>query len=100
MMKENAENDEQSSLVPQLKPHDFEDSPGASLPKGTEIVGEIAHHHETPNFTSVSVLLAADHDVLPGQFLLAWHGKRQANVATVIQVGDCTEVNPNEMPEL
>jgi DNA helicase HerA-like ATPase len=100
MTNADVENSDAPVLVPQLKTHDFGDSARNGLPPGTVLIGEIAHHHETPNFTSVSILLAADHDVLPGQFLLVWHGKRRADVATVIQVGDCTEVNPNELPEL
>jgi uncharacterized protein len=72
----------------------------AGLPKGTVILGEITCHNETPNFTAVSVLLSAEHEVLPGQFLLSWHGKRQKEIFTVLQVNDCMEVNPNEQPEL
>src|SRR5437660_12613853 len=87
-------------LVSNLKTHDFEDDHSKLLPAGGVVIGEIAHHHETPNFTAVSVLLAAEHDVLPGQFLLAWHGKRKADIFTVLQVNDCAEVNPNELPEL
>lgn len=86
--------------TPQLVTHDFESSSGPALPSGAVVMGEIAHHRETPNFTAVSVLLEAEHDVLPGQFLCAWHGRRRADTFTVIQVNDCTEVNPNELPEL
>src|SRR5882762_353968 len=96
-MTENTDKHDRSAV---LVPHDFEESGVPHLPPGAVIVGEIAHHHETPNFTAVSVLLSAEHDVLPGQFLLAWHGKRKPDIFTVIQVNDCAEVNPNESPEL
>src|SRR6266511_726459 len=87
---------------PQLVTHDFEsdNDSRSGLPEAAVVVGEIAYFRETPNFTSVAVLLAAEHDVLPGQFLCSWHGKRAPQTFTVIQVNDCTEVNPNEQPEL
>ncbi len=100
-MTENHEDNRQTAvLVSHVKTHDFEQGDSKLLPPGAVVIGEIAHHHETPNFTAVSVLLAAEHDVLPGQFLLAWHGKRKADIFTVLQVNDCSEVNPNELPEL
>src|SRR5437763_4558423 len=80
--------------------HDFEHAgPKGLLPKGAIIVGEIGHFRETPSFTSVAVILSPEHDVLPGQFLCSSHGQR-AETLTVIQVNDCIEVNPNELPEL
>src|SRR6266568_2721691 len=100
-MTENHEDSGQTAvLVSSVTTHDFGDPDPKLLPTGAVVIGEIAHHHETPNFTAISVLLAAEHDVLPGQFLLAWHGKRKADIFTVLQVNDCAEVNPNELPEL
>src|SRR5580698_8145473 len=99
-MKDHSEPLEEAVAVPQLVTNDFESSNGPALPSGEVLIGEIAHHHETPNFTSVSVLMAAEHNVLPGQFLCSWHGRRSAETFTVVQVNDCTEVNPNELPEL
>src|SRR4051812_39637825 len=94
------ENTEPSStLTATLVTHDFEVHAPPHLPKGAIIVGEITHFRETPNFTSVAVLLAPEHDVLPGQFLCSSHGSRAATLTT-LQVNDCTEVNPNELPEL
>src|SRR6266576_3009338 len=99
-MTENHEDiGQKAELVSNVKTHDFKNGDSKLLPHGAAVIGEIAHHHETPNFTAVSVLLAAEHDVLPGQFLLAWHGKRKAAIFTVLQVNDCAEVNPNELPE-
>jgi DNA helicase HerA-like ATPase len=46
------------------------------------------------------VLLEPDHDVKPGQFLAAWHGRRNSDILTVLQVGNCVEINPNEEPQL
>jgi DNA helicase HerA-like ATPase len=100
MTDKHDENDSAAVLVPQMKTHDFEAEESNSLPTGAVVIGEIAHHGETPNFTAVSVLLGAEFDVLPGQFLLAWHGNRRSDVFTVIQVNDCVEINPNELPEL
>src|SRR5438105_8530134 len=99
-MTEKNENDQAAVLLSNVTTHDFEEDDSKALPPGAMVVGEIAHHHETPNFTAVSVLLSAEHDVLPGQFLLAWHGKREVGIFTVVQVNDCAEVNPNELPEL
>jgi DNA helicase HerA-like ATPase len=46
------------------------------------------------------VLLDATAEVKPGQFLAAWHGRRDQGLLTILQVGDCHEVNPNEEPQL
>jgi DNA helicase HerA-like ATPase len=95
-------NPEDSSQAPGpvLVTHDFESAGIESIPAGVTIIGEIAHHGDTPNFTSVAVLLAPEHEVLPGQFVCASHLKRSSQILTVLQVNDCTEVNPNELPEL
>jgi DNA helicase HerA-like ATPase len=100
MTEQHEENGQEAVVVSQVNTHNFEAGESTLLPAGAVTIGEIAHHDGTPNFTGISVLLAAEHDVLPGQFLLAWHGKRQPTKFTVIQVNDCTEVNPNEAPEL
>jgi len=93
-------NNPNESLSPTLITHDFESVIPLSLPGGAVVIGEIAHFHETPNFTSIAVLLAPEHEVLPGQFLCSSHAQRAREILTVLQVNDCTEVNPNELPEL
>lgn len=63
-------------------------------------VGKLVHWERSPSFYAVAVLLDSNHQVRPGQFLAVWHGRRSNDILTVIQVGDCHEVNPNEDPEL
>jgi Helicase HerA, central domain len=96
----NPDNPSSKALEPVLVMHDFEAAGQAAIPSGATIIGEIAHHRETPNFTAVAVLLEPDQDVLPGQFVCSSHLRRSAEILTVLQVNDCTEVNPNELPEL
>lgn len=73
------------------------DSP---LPPGTIKVGDITYYEGSPSFSDVAVVLEPDVTVVPGQFLCALHGSRIQNLATVLQVSDCIEINPNETPEL
>src|SRR5205823_14371872 len=60
----------------------------------------VVHWNQSPSFSEVAVHLEPDCEVRPGQFLGVWHGQRGLNVLTVIQVGNCFEVNPNEVPDL
>jgi DNA helicase HerA-like ATPase len=60
----------------------------------------VVHWNHSPSFIEVAVHLEPHCQVRPGQFLGVWHGPRGVKILTVIQVGDCFEVNPNEVPDL
>jgi DNA helicase HerA-like ATPase len=60
-------------------------------------VGSVVQTDGGPSFQKISVLLHPSHEVRPGEFLAVWHGRRgKDDMMTVLQVDDCTEVNPNE----
>jgi DNA helicase HerA-like ATPase len=96
------ENSRRGDDVPMLVTHDFEQPEEQPLPQGAIRIGEIACYQNSPNFIAATVLLEPNQSVLPGQFLCALHARRQAsrNIVTIIQVADCVEINPNEVPEL
>lgn len=89
-----------NSQTPELVTHDFSVDKTSPLPSTLTPVGKLVHWNGTPNFQEVSVLLDPNHEVKPGQFLGIWHGRRDSNRVTVIQVKNCSEVNPNEDPTL
>src|SRR5215472_5493084 len=63
------------------------------LPAAFTRVGQVVHWGQGPSFTEVPVQLEPEYEVRPGQFLGVWHGLRGRGVLTVIQVGNCFEVN-------
>jgi hypothetical protein len=67
---------------------------------GFPLVGHVVNWNQTPSFMGLAVLLDPGVDVRPGQFLGALHIRRGINAITIVQVSNCFEVNPNEMPEL
>ena len=71
-----------------------------SIPSGFDLVGRVVNWNQSPSFTDAAVLLDPACEVKPGQFLGVWHGRRGVGVLTIIQVGNCFEVNPNEQPDL
>jgi len=73
---------------------------GKPVPDAFQRVGQVVHWNHSPSFVEVAVHLEPDCQVRPGQFLGVWHGPREVNILTVLQVGDCFEVNPNEVPDL
>src|SRR5947209_880900 len=70
------------------------------VPSQFELVGRLVNWNQSPSFTDATVLLDPICEVKPGQFLGVWHGRRGIGVLTIIQVGNCFEVNPNEQPDL
>ena len=64
------------------------------------VIGKIVHWQGSPNFNEVAGLLHHGYEVKPGQFVGVWHGARNEAVITVVQVGNCRDVNPNEEPQL
>lgn len=70
------------------------------IPAAFRQIGRVVHWNSTPSFGALGVLLDPDADVKPGQFVASWHGRRGTPLLTVLQVGDCREVNPNEEPQL
>lgn len=89
-----------TSASAKLVTSDFSAKAGPGLPPEYEVVGRVVHYNSSPSFEAVAVLLDPNHDVKPGQFLAVWHGRRKSDVLTVLQVGNCVEVNPNEEPQL
>lgn len=85
---------------PKLMTGDFSAKIGPALPPEYVLVGHVVHYNASPSFESVAVLLEPDQDVKPGQLLAVWHGRRKSDVLTVLQVGNCVEINPNEEPQL
>jgi DNA helicase HerA-like ATPase len=85
--------------APELVTSDFsaQDTP---IPTVFTLVGRVVFWNSTPSFGNLGALLEAGIEVRPGQFLGVWHGRRQKQLLTVLQVGDCHEVNPNEEPQL
>ncbi len=71
-----------------------------ALPSGFELVGRVVHWNQTPSFSDLAALLEPQREVKPGQFLGVWHGRRDRDVLTVIQIANSFEVNPNEVPDL
>jgi DNA helicase HerA-like ATPase len=71
-----------------------------ALPPAFQRVGHVVHWNQSPSFADVAVHLDPAYEVRPGQFLGVWHGPRGLQVLTVIQVANCFEVNPNEVPDL
>lgn len=90
----------QSHAKAELVAHDLSAEQGTTLPDSLEQVGKVVHWKETPSFSSVSVLLDPRQNPKPGQFLAVWHGRRETNKVTVLQVENCFEVNPSEDPTL
>lgn len=89
-----------SDDTPLLVVSDANASAAPPLPTGMQRAGVITHWNHSPNFASVAVLLEPGQDVKPGQFLGVWHGARGVAALTVVQIGNCFEVNPNEEPSL
>lgn len=87
------------ALVPKIVVDDATVDVEPALPAGFERIGKVVHFNQSPSFTEISALLEPGSEVKPGQFLGVWHGRR-CNVLTVIQVANCFEVNPNEVPDL
>src|SRR5579871_3914352 len=85
---------------PELVTSDFTAGTDAEIPSAFAVVGRVVFWGGTPSFGSLGVLLEATAEVKPGQFLAVWHGRRNHSLLTVLQVGDCHEVNPNEEPQL
>ncbi len=73
---------------------------GEGLPAAFKRAGQVVHWNQSPSFAEVAVHLEPDCEVRPGQFLGVWHGPRGLQTLTVIQVGNCFEINPNEVPDL
>ena len=92
---------EESKTLPQaeLVTHDFAADQVAPLPLSLKQVGKVVHCDGSPNFNEISVLLEPGYEVKPGQFVAVWH-RRGGDILTVIQVANCGEVNPNEVPHL
>lgn len=90
----------ESDKYPQLVPEDATHAEEPALPKAFIRAGDVVHWEGSPSFNRVVALLDPAVDVKPGQFLGVWHGRRTSDILTVIQVGDCLEVNPNEAPML
>jgi DNA helicase HerA-like ATPase len=86
--------------VPELVTSDFSASSDPAIPDAFEQIGRVVHWNGTPSFGQLGVLLEPAAEVKPGQFLAVWHGRRQRHLLTILQVGDCREVNPNEEPQL
>lgn len=91
---------EHDPQYPQLVTADFSAADEQQIPDAFRPIGRLVHWNGTPAFGKVGVLLDPESEVRPGQFLAAWHGRRNRAVLTVLQVGDCLEINPNEDPEL
>ena len=70
------------------------------MPAAFTLLGRVVFWNATPSFGQLGVLIEATAEVKPGQFLAVWHGRRTQGLLTVLQVGDCHEVNPNEEPQL
>jgi DNA helicase HerA-like ATPase len=85
---------------PELVTSDFTARTDPEVPAAFALVGRIVCWNATPSFGELGVLLDATAEVKPGQFLAAWHGRRDQGLLTILQVGDCHEVNPNEEPQL
>lgn len=86
---------------PDLITHDFQQGdPRGLIPGHFTVVGKLVHWQGGPSFLSVTVVLDASQEVLPGQMLAVWHGARARNLLSAVQVVDCVEVNPNEDPTL
>jgi DNA helicase HerA-like ATPase len=86
--------------LPRLVEDSRQASAGLPLPARFEMLGRVVHWEGTPDFREVAGLLSSEGEVKPGEFVAVWHGARNCPVLTVIQVGNCREVNPNEDPEL
>ena len=86
--------------IPELVTSGFSVSSDLGVPAAFRQIGRVVHWNSTPSFGSLGVLLDPDADVKPGQFVASWHGRRGKHLLTVLQVGDCREVNPNEEPSL
>jgi DNA helicase HerA-like ATPase len=91
---------ETEKQLPELVANDFSANEGTAVPESLTMVGRVVHWKETPSFSRVSVLLEARQNPKPGQLLAVWHGRREANRLTVLQVENCFEVNPSEEPTL
>ena len=89
-----------AAAVPQLVTSDFSTNTEPVIPAAFTQIGRVIHHNNTPSFGQLGVLLEPDAEVKPGQFLAVWHGRRNRHLLTILQVGDCREVNPNEEPQL
>src|SRR5262245_3589667 len=86
--------------APELVTSDFTAGTDPDVPPAFTPIGRVVFWNATPNFGHLGALLEATAEVKPGQFLAVWHGRRNQALLTVLQVGDCHEVNPNEEPQL
>jgi hypothetical protein len=93
---------EPSSNEVQLLTHDLGQANEPAPPEGFEAVGVVVNSPRSPRFDTVDVLLNAEADVVPGEFLFVLHPSPAHNsvLVTVVQVEDAHEVNPNEAPDL
>ena len=86
-----------SSGIVELVPANFSQKEGISPPVRFTTIGTVVQTDGGPSFQKLSVLLHPRQEVRPGEFLAVWHGRRgKDDILTVLQVDDCTEVNPNE----
>src|SRR5437773_1800276 len=83
-----------------IVPDDATFEVGAQVPDGLEVIGHVVHWHDTPSFTELAALMEPTSEVKPAQFMGVWHGRRNRDVLTVVQVANSFEVDPNEVPEL
>ena len=85
------------TAVVELVPANFLRAEDAQPPDRFSPVGSVVQTDGGPSFQKLSVLLHPKQDVRPGEFLAVWHGRRgDGDLLTVVQVDDCTEVNPDE----
>lgn len=85
-----------------LVTHDLSEPNEIAPPDGFTAIGVVVNSPRSPRFNSVDVLLNADCDVNPGEFLFVLHPSTSDTTAvvTVVQVEDAHEVNPNEAADL
>jgi len=88
------------STLPEIVPHDFRASANPDLPASLTLVGSLVDYNHSPSFGQLACQLEPDYEVKPGQLLGVWHGRRDREIITIIQVKDCFEQNPSEEPEL
>ncbi len=85
----------------EIVPANFNAAEPVRPPERYTEIGSVVQTEGGPSFQKLSVLLHPGHEVRPGEFLAVWHGRRgREDMLTVLQVDDCTEVNPNETPLL
>lgn len=94
------ESQSEMTITPMLVSEDAAFEEELILPPGFTPAGDVVHWENSPSFGRIAVLLGPTIEVKPGQFLGVWHGRRASSILTVVQVADCLEVNPNEVPAL